>query len=51
MVVFNAAVYLLYRGKTQVACNVMLPPEDNILNKIRIWKERDSYLSFKQIFV
>ena len=32
MAVFNAAGYL--RGKEQVACNLMLPHEENILNKL-----------------
>ena len=28
--------WLAYRGKTQAACNVMLPHEDNILNTFRM---------------
>ena len=31
--------WLPHRGKAQLACNLMLPHEDNIINKFRIWKE------------
>ena len=34
--VFNVAGYLMM----QMACNLMLPHEDNVLNKFRNWKER-----------
>ena len=34
-----AEMALPHRGKAQVACNLLLPHEDNILNKFRIWKE------------
>ena len=39
VLVRNVAGYLI-RGEAQVAYNLMLPHEDNVLNKFRIWKER-----------
>ena len=37
----NGLFFILpHRGKAQVACNLLLPHEDNILNKFRILKER-----------
>ena len=36
---FNVAGYLI-RGEAQMAYNILLPHEDNVLNKFRIWKER-----------
>ena len=38
MAVINVAGYL--REETQMVCNLILPHEDDILNKFRIWNER-----------
>ena len=38
MAVINVAGYS--ERETQMVCNLMLPHEDDILNKFRIWNER-----------
>ena len=35
--------WLPHRGKVQMACNLLLPHDDNIPNKLGIWKEGNYY--------
>ena len=43
-------VWLPHRGMAQVACSLILPHDDNILNKYIIWKE-ERCVSNRELFI